>query len=161
MSLGAFQEALALRGHFLGLLLPHGAAQDVGIAQRIPGQAIRDLHHLFLIHNHAVGLFQNLFQLREIVGNLLAAVLAVDEVVNHPALDGAGPVQRVQRAQIFDARGLVLAQNIAHPARFKLENAAGEALAKDLVSGGIIQRQFFDLQLHAVIAARSAPARPG
>ena len=133
--LRAFEEALALRGHFLGLLLAHGAAQDVGFAQRIAGQAVGDLHHLFLIDDDAVGFFQDLLQLRKIVGHLLAAVLAVDEIVDHAALDRAGPVERVQRAQVLDARGLILAQDVAHAARFKLEHAAGEAFGEDLVGG--------------------------
>ena len=34
----AFDEALALLGHLLGLLLAHRAAQQVGIAQRVAGE---------------------------------------------------------------------------------------------------------------------------
>ena len=62
---GALDEALALLRHLLGLLLAHGAAQHVGLAQRVAGQAIGDLHHLFLVDDDAVGLFQDLLQLRE------------------------------------------------------------------------------------------------
>ena len=55
LGLGALDEALALRGHLLGLLLSHRASQNIGFAQRIAGQAIGNLHHLFLIHDDAVG----------------------------------------------------------------------------------------------------------
>ena len=60
-------EALALLGHLLELLLAHGAAQHVGIAQRIAGHAVGDLHHLFLVDDDAVGFFQQLLELRQIV----------------------------------------------------------------------------------------------
>ena len=99
----ALDEALALLGHLLGLLLAHGAAQQVGLAQRVAGQAIGDLHHLFLVDDDAVGLFEDLLQLRQVVDDRLAAVLAVDEVVDHAALNRAGAVERVQRGQVFDA----------------------------------------------------------
>ena len=51
----------ALLRHLLQLLLPHGAAQNIGFAQRVTGQLIRNLHDLFLVKDHAVGLFQNSF----------------------------------------------------------------------------------------------------
>ena len=69
----ALDEALALRGHLLELLLAHGAAQDVGFAQRVAGEAIGDLHHLFLVDDDAVGFFENLLQLGQVVGDGLLA----------------------------------------------------------------------------------------
>ena len=63
----AGDEALALLGHLLGVLLAHGAAQQVGFAQRVAGQAVGDLHHLFLVDDDAVGLFEQLLQLGQIV----------------------------------------------------------------------------------------------
>ena len=126
----ALEETAALRGHLLHLLLAHGAAQNIGIAQRVTGDAVRDLHHLFLVDHHAVGLLEDLLHLRQIVDNFPAAVFALDEVVDHAALYGAGTVERVQRGQVFDAAGLVAAQNVAHARRFELEHAAGEAFEK-------------------------------
>ncbi len=52
------QEFLALRGHFLAFLLAHGAAQNVGFTEGKSGEAIGDLHHLFLIQDDAVGFFE-------------------------------------------------------------------------------------------------------
>jgi len=46
-------ESLPLLRHFFGLLLTHGAAEQVGITKRVPSQPIRDLHDLFLVHDHA------------------------------------------------------------------------------------------------------------
>ena len=129
--LRAGDEALALLGHLLDLLLAHGAAQQIGFAQRIPGDAVGDLHHLLLVDHDAVGFFQDLLQLREVVDHFLAAVLAIDEVVDH--VHGAGAVERVERDQIFDAVRLIAAQNVAHARRFELEHAAGERLAENLL----------------------------
>ena len=130
----ALDEALALLGHLLDLLLAHGAAQQIGIAQRIAGDAIGDLHHLLLIDDDAVGLLEQLLQLGQIVDHLVAAPLALDEVVHHAALDRAGAIERVERGEIFQAAGLIAAQDVAHAAGFKLEDAAGEALAEDFVA---------------------------
>ena len=74
-------------------------------------------------------------------------MLALDEIVDHAALDGAGAVERVERGEVFDAAGLVAAQNVAHARRFELEHAAGEALAEDLV--GVLDRRAADLRARA------------
>ncbi len=69
------------------------------------------------------------------------AVLAVDEVVDHAALDRAGTVERVERGEVFQARGLVAAQDVAHAVRFKLEDGGGIAARKKLVGGRVVERQ--------------------
>ena len=86
----AVEEFFALRGHLLAVLLAHGAAQDIGLAQRKSGEAIGDLHDLFLIKDDAVGLFQDFARVREVVGDFFLAVLAIDEIVDHAALMGPG-----------------------------------------------------------------------
>ena len=57
-------------------------------------------------------------------------MLAIDEIVDHAALDGTGTVEGVEGGKIFDARGLITAKDVAHAMRFKLEDgrriAAGE-----------------------------------
>ena len=79
------------------LLFAHRAAQQVCIAQRKSSQTVRNLHHLFLVEDHAPSLGQNLLQLRQIVGDFLLPVFAGDEIVNHAALNRAGAVERVER----------------------------------------------------------------
>ena len=64
----AGQEFRALGGHFFLFLFAHGAAQDVGFPEGKAGQAIGDLHDLFLIEDHAVGFLENIFELRKLVG---------------------------------------------------------------------------------------------
>ena len=146
-----FQKPLALPHHLLGLLLAHRAPQQVGLAERVSGQTVGDLHHLLLVDDDAVGLFENGLQLRKIVGDRPSAVLALDEVVHHAALDRAGAVKRVERAQVLDAAGLVAAQDVAHARGFELEDPAGERLGEDLVGRRVVERQVFDDQLLAAM----------
>ena len=144
-------EALALLVHLLHFLFAHGAAEEVGFAQRVSGDEICYLHHLFLIDDYAVGFGEDLGEDREFVADFLAAVFAVDEIVNHAAFNGAGAVESVEGAEIFDAGGLVFAQNVAHAPRFKLEDAAGEAFGEYLVGLFVVQLEVFDYDLDAAV----------
>src|SRR5579872_3004563 len=76
-------------------------------------------------------------------------MLALDEVLYHAALQRAGPVERVQRAQIFHASRLVLAQNVAHAARFELEHAARVPLRKNLVRLRVVEWEIVDRKFRA------------
>ncbi len=78
-------------------------------------------------------------------------MLAINEVVDHAALNRAWAVQRIQCRQIFDSCWLVTPQDIAHAVRFKLENRGRVASREQLVGLGILQRQVVDLHLHAAI----------
>ncbi len=77
-------------------------------------------------------------------------MFALDEIIEHAALDRPGTVECVQGRQILDARGLVTAQDIAHAGRLKLENTAGQGARKDVVSFRIVERQVLQNQFHAV-----------
>ena len=91
----AAHKAVALLGHLFGLLFAHGAAQQIGFAQRVAGDDVRDLHHLFLIDDDTQRLFQDAFDFGKHVLHLAAAELALDKVVDHAALDGAGTIERI------------------------------------------------------------------
>ena len=87
-------------------------------------------------------------------------MLAVDEVVDHAALDRAGPVERVQSGEIFDRIGLILAQHVAHAVRFKLEDAGGQSLVEDLFVGLVVfEGNLFERDRACRAFARSASAR--
>src|SRR5216683_5196200 len=116
------QEFFALSRHFGVILFAHRAAQNVRFPERKTGQAVGDLHDLFLIQNHANGLFENFLQLGQIVRDFLFSVLPVDEVVDHAALDRTGAVQGIESGEIFETCGLIATQNITHAVRFKLED---------------------------------------
>ena len=78
-------------------------------------------------------------------------MLAIDEVVDHAALDGPGAIEGVERDQVLDAARLVPPQDIAHVGGLELEHAAGVALAEDLEGGGVLQRQIFQVEPDAVV----------
>ena len=59
LGLGARHEALLLGIHLRLDLLAHGAAQQIGLAQRVAREDLGDLHHLLLIDDDAVGLLED------------------------------------------------------------------------------------------------------
>src|ERR1700683_141611 len=120
---GTLKEAFALLRHFLKLLLAHGPAKNVGVTQGVTREFARDLHDLFLVKDDAVGLAEDFLEFGEVPLDGFAAVLALDEIVEHATLYGAGTIEGVQRGQVFDAGGLVAAQDVAHSRRFELEHA--------------------------------------
>ena len=115
--------------------------KQVGFAQRKAREPVGDLHYLFLINNYAESFFENVFQLGQIVSDFLFALLARNKIVNHAALNWAGAVERVERGQIFDARGIVAAKNVAHAVRFKLEDGGGVSAREKFVRGRVVERQ--------------------
>ena len=126
--LRASDETLAVRRHFLRLLLAHRAAKKVRLSERISRDDVRDLHHLFLVDDDAVGFRENRLQLGEFELDLFGAVFPLDEVVDHAAADRAGSVERVQCREVLDTRWFEAAQDVLHSRAFKLEHAAGETV---------------------------------
>ena len=59
----AVHEALVLLRHLLGLLLAHRAAQQVGFAEAVAREPVRDLEHLVLVDDHAERLGRELLEL--------------------------------------------------------------------------------------------------
>ena len=109
-------EALALLLHLLGLLLAHRAAQQVGLAQAVARQPVRDLEHLVLVDDHAERLGGELLELGQQVLDLGHAVLAVDVVVDHARAERARPVERDDRDQLLEAAGPQLHHELRHAA---------------------------------------------
>jgi hypothetical protein len=91
----AGDELLLVDGHLLALLLAHRAAHEVGLAQGVAAEPLRELHDLLLVDQNPVGVPENLLHLRDEVLDGLLAVVAVDEVVDHPAVERAGAVEGV------------------------------------------------------------------
>ena len=117
----AGNEILALRLHLLADLLAHGAAQQVGLAERIAGENLRGLHHLFLIDDDAEGLFQDRLELGMDVVRLLHAVLA--RAIGRDVRHRAGPIERDQRDDVLEAVGPHVEQRAPHAGAFQLEHA--------------------------------------
>ena len=78
-------EVLELGVQFGLLLLAHRPAEQVGGAQRVAGDVLRDRHHLLLVDDQTVGVAQDLGQRLGQLGvdrhDRLAAVLAVGVLV--------------------------------------------------------------------------------
>ena len=90
-------------------------------------------------------------------------MLALDEVVDHAALDRAGTVERIQGGEVFDGVGLVAAQHVAHAVRFKLEDAGGQPGVEDLLVGflvvevgGLLQRNVFSPRVCSISLTASS-----
>ena len=96
------------------------------------------MHHLFLIDNDAQRLLQNLLQLRKFVFDPLAPMFAVNEVINHAALDRARPIQCIQSRQVLNRAWFIPPQHIAHAMRFKLKYAGSKAAMKHLLVRGLV-----------------------
>ncbi len=152
----ALHELGALRGHFFFLFLPHDAAKDVGFSKRKARQAIGDLHNLFLVQDDAVSFLENIFQLREFVADFGLALLAVDEIIDHAALNGARAVQRIESSEILDAGRLVAAQNITHTVGFKLEDGSRISAGEEFVGFGVVQSQIVDVNFNAAVLLNHA-----
>ncbi len=120
----ARDEDGTLLRHLLGLLLAHRAAQQVGAAERVAREHLRDLHDLLLVQDHAVGREQDGLQIRVQVVDAAAnaAVLAVDEVVDHARLQRTRPEQRDQRDDVLERVRLQALDQVFHAARFELEH---------------------------------------
>src|SRR5205085_10869370 len=102
-----------------------------GAAERVAADLLRDLHHLFLIHHHAVRRLENRHEARIDVFDALAAALARDIIGNE--LHRTGSIERDQRDDVLEARRRRLLQEVAHAARFKLEHAGRIAALEYLV----------------------------
>ena len=141
----AVDEGSLLLVHLGFELLTHGPAQQVGTAQRVPGQRLRRLHHLLLINHDAVGLGNDRLEQGVQVVDLLLAVLTAD--VGRNVLHWTRTVEGDDGDDVFEAVGTQLAQHVAHPGGFQLENAHGLGPAQHFKHLGIIQRDAVDVEI--------------
>ena len=122
--------------HLLLLLLAHGPAQEVGLAQRIACQDLGDLHDLFLIDYDAVGFFQHRLEAgMQHVGSL-AAKFAVDIGVD--IVHRARPIERDQGGDFLNRARPHLAQRVAHALAFQLEHANSLARSHEVIRRDVI-----------------------
>ncbi len=149
-----FEEHGTLLRHFLRLLLAHRAAQEVGAAERVARQHLRNLHHLLLVQDHAVSRREHRLQIRMQVidrpGRL--AVLARDEVIDHAGLERARAEERHERDDVFEAVRLQAPDQILHAAGFQLEHRGRLASLQQLVRRRIVHRQVRHLERRLSVA---------
>jgi hypothetical protein len=146
----AGDEALLLLVHLALDLLAHGAAQQIGLAERIARQHLGDLHHLLLVDDDAIGLLEDRLEHRVQVVGLLVALLAGDEARN--VVHRAGAIQRHDGDDVLDAVGLHLAQHVAHAGAFQLEDPDRVAGAEHLVDRRIVIRDAQDVEVDLALA---------
>src|SRR5262249_17650164 len=121
------------------------------LTKREPRQVVSNLHYLLLVNDDAVGLREDWLQLWKVVSYRLQAVLACDEVVDifhRPRAE-----QRVQRRQVLQASGPCASQDVTHARRFKLEDAVGDRLGKQLICLLVVKWQGLEIQELAAILA--------
>ena len=90
----------ALLFHFRADLLAHRAPQQVGVAERIAGHDLGDLHHLFLIDDDAERFLQDRLQHGMKIFRLLLAMLA--RAVGRNIRHRPRPIQRDQRDDVLE-----------------------------------------------------------
>src|SRR5215204_2612877 len=136
----ARDELLLVDGHLLALLLAHRAAHEVGLAQGVAAEPLRELHDLLLVDEDAVGVLEDLLHLRHEVLDRLLAVVAVDEVVHHAAVERAGAVEGVEGREVFEGLGAELPADLLHARRLELEDGLGVPLREQLVGLRVVLR---------------------
>ena len=114
---------------------------SVRSGKRNLAQPVKDLHNLFLVNHHAVGLTQDLFQHVQLVLGWLATVLHIDVLLDHAAFERSRSVQSVGRNNIVEMVRLHLLQQITNPAALQLEHAAGVTCLKQFERLLIVQRK--------------------
>ena len=96
----AMDEGVFLLLNLLGLLLGDGPAHHVGLAQGIAAQLLKDLDHLLLIDDTAVGDGQDRNQGGMLIPDQLGIMLAGDESGN--GIHGTRAVEGDDSGNIFD-----------------------------------------------------------
>src|SRR5690606_21164010 len=106
-------------------LLAHGAAEDVGAAERVARDTARSLHDLFLIDHDPVGFAADVLEewMRVLDRRrfLFAANVGRDEVHR------TRTEERDERHDLLDRADLELAAEALHAAGFELEDGGGAA----------------------------------
>ena len=141
----ALDEFRALGRHRLFVLFAHRAAQHVGAAERVAGDDLGGLHHLFLIDHDAVGFAADF--LEELVGKLDGArIFFSAHIVGNP-LHRAGAVERDERDDLVDRGEADLAAEILHAAGLQLKHAGGAAGIQEGKRLRVLERDRLDVEL--------------
>ncbi len=145
----AFDENRALLVHLGADFLTHGAAQQVGVAERVAGHHLCDLHHLFLIDDDAERLLQDRLQDRMQIFRLLLAMFA--SAIGRNVRHRARAIQRHQRDDVFKTVGAHIDQRAPHALTFQLEHADHIAARQHRKSIRIVERHFWQLDMDVAL----------
>ena len=149
--LGSLQEFFLHGIQELGLLFPHGPAENVCFPQGEAPQGGYDLHHLFLVQDDPVGIRHNgLHKRMEHLGGA-SAVPAGNEVFSHAAAQGTGPVQGHQGDQVFEAFRGQLFHEPGHAVAFHLEHRRCIPDTEHFAGFGIVEVDVPYIHLHPLV----------
>ena len=137
-------EAFPLEFHFFRILLAHGAAEEVRVAQRVARQHACGQLDLFLVDDYAVGLGADLFEKRVEVFDLLQALLTLDVIVDE--LHRAWAVERADGDDVLDRTDIEAFAAICDAPAFHLEHAQCLAAVVDVERGAVVSGNRRDIE---------------
>ena len=137
--------------HEGNLLLGHGLAHLVALARGETAHHDRDAHDLLLVDHGAVGALEHGLEAVVVVGDGLAAQLAVDEVVDHARAQRAGAVQRDDGDDVIVAVRAHLLEQHAHAGRLDLEHAGRTATREQLVHRRVLHVDGVEVYVDAMV----------
>src|SRR5690606_38140292 len=136
----ARDELIAVLCHLLDLLLTHCATHQVGVAEAVTAELLRDLHDLFLIDEDAERRLQEFLHLWNHVLDLFDPAAAVNEIVDHSAVERAGTIKCIESRETLEILGPYTAVNSLHSRRFELKNGIRSAFGKEPHRLSVVRR---------------------
>ena len=131
-------------------LLAHGAADHIGLAKGEARQLAENLDDLFLIHDAAIGDFEDRTEQRMLVGDMFGVLGALDKTRN--TVHGARPVKGDDSRDVLDALRAQLDTDAGHACTFHLEDTHGLPGGEHLKDGRIILRHIFHAETGLLLA---------
>ena len=148
------ESAVCLVEDFL-LFLTHRATQQVGLAERVAGDLLRDVHDLFLVDDQTVSLrkdvAERLLELRVNGLDLLQPVLSLRVVGMRIHAHRTRPVQRQHRDDVLKAGRAHQFQQIAHRGPVELEHPERVTARQQLVGFRVVQTQVIEIEIDAAV----------
>ena len=145
------QKLAAVLGDGLQFFLADRLDALIRLRQVDPAEPVQNPHDLFLVDHHAVGLVHDRIDDRMNARQRLLAVLDLHVGHDHAPFERAGPVEGRRGDDVGELVGLHLGQQVAHPARLKLEDSFGFAPLKQCERGFVVERQLDRIDLNAAM----------
>ena len=139
----AFFKLWTFRIHCLFDLFTHGPAQQISTTKAIARHNLRDLHHLFLINDDALGFFQYVVDQRVNGFAFFDAIL--DLTIGRNVLHWPRSIQRHKGDDVFDTGRFHPLERVDHARAFHLKHGDRFASGIEFVRSFIIQRDRVDL----------------
>ena len=125
-------DELGLHGIYdVLLLLTHSLSERIALTTGEVSQLAREQHHLLLIDRDAISILQILLHARDVIGNRLQAVLALDE--RRDIVHWAGTIEGIHGYEVLKDRWMQLTQIFLHAGTLKLERADSLSALVELV----------------------------